>query len=194
MKALRVLLIIVAAVVAFAGPAIAAASDLTMKGPAGYQAWIAAHPDLMRPAATPAGEAATWRLDRALLARVNREVNARMPWRPDEAGDVWGDGSDCEDAAIAKLEVLLAAGVPRWELRLAAWRVPGGSGGHAVLIAANRYVLDQRRLTLYRLHDLPFSVIFWEAGAGLWEPAFVTRITPAPTGRRHTGTPSLPEK
>jgi predicted transglutaminase-like cysteine proteinase len=87
----------------------------------------------------------------ALLTQVNREVNQRVRYESDEdrfgQPDVWlpaVDAGDCEDYALAKRQLLWAAGWSPEELSLALVQSPA-TGAHAVLVASTAqgaYVLD----------------------------------------------------
>lgn len=86
----------------------------------GWERWCAAHDRCGRPPPDP-----SWRADAALLERVQRRVNAAATYWEEGAEDVWRSAAatgmgDCEDFAIAKEDELLAAGVPRAQLRFAA--------------------------------------------------------------------------
>jgi predicted transglutaminase-like cysteine proteinase len=92
-----------------------------------------------RPDLHPA-KAVYWPVDHDLLARVNAEVNA-LPYRADPDGqDTWGENQDCEEYVIAKLERLLAAGVPRGAMRMMV--IMNRKIGHLVLLVGNAMVLD----------------------------------------------------
>ena len=65
------------------------------------------------------------------LGRVNAEVNRRMPWVKEEK-DVWGQGSDCEEIAIAKRDELVLLRWPAGALRLTVVNLRGVRG-HCVL-------------------------------------------------------------
>jgi predicted transglutaminase-like cysteine proteinase len=110
------------------------AAALANQAPTGYRAFMAARPELRQ------AEAVHWPVDHALLARVNAEVNA-LPYRADPEGrDLWGENQDCEEYVIAKLELLLAAGVPRGAMRMLSIEERGV--GHLVLLVGNAMVLD----------------------------------------------------
>jgi predicted transglutaminase-like cysteine proteinase len=89
------------------------------------------------------------------LARVQVTVNRYVTQAPEltDMGDDWhllaaGDDGDCEDIALTKRDILLAAGWPAGALRpaicYAQGQVPGGPALHAVLTVetdAGTYVL-----------------------------------------------------
>jgi predicted transglutaminase-like cysteine proteinase len=139
-----------------------AAAQTLYPTPGGHAAWLAERPHLAFTGW------AHWQTDLALLRRVNREVNAAMKYRP-EAEDVWGEGTDCEDYAVRKLEALLAAGVPRGALRLGIVRLAGE--GHAVLVVRDAWVLDNRRDDPFRIDRSPLRIEAWETTGGRWSPA-----------------------
>lgn len=80
-----------------------------------------------------------------LLDTVNRDINARISWRPDEAvyaqSEYWtmpltwrlGAVGDCEDYALEKRHALIEAGVPPGALAIATAHSMR-TGFHAVLI------------------------------------------------------------
>ena len=128
--------------------------------PPGYVALLARRPDLAFTGREP------WPVDLALLRHVNRDVNRSMTYRA-EPVDVWGEGSDCEDFALAKLEALQAAGVPRGAMRFAACRVDGR--GHAVLVVNEEWVLTNGRDDVFSRHRSKLRLEAWEAEGGRWE-------------------------
>ena len=94
-------------------------------------------------------------LERLLF--VNRAVNKSIRYREDRSnwgqGDYWANASqsfargagDCEDYAIAKLQVLRASGVVSNDLYLTIGNDAAARGGHAVLVvrmAEKYWVLD----------------------------------------------------
>ena len=139
-----------------------AAADSRYPTPGGHAVWLAERPQLTFK------DWEHWRADMALLRRVNREVNAALAYRP-EADDVWGEGADCEDYAVRKLVALLESGVPRGALRLGIVRLVGE--GHAVLVVADVWVLDNRRDDPFRIDRSPLSIEAWETKGGGWSPA-----------------------
>lgn len=110
----------------------------------------------------------SWVVDMDLLRRINRQVNASMPYRPEQQ-DVWGRGSDCEEFALRKLEALLAAGVPRGALRLALARAAGR--GHAVLVVRGYWVLDSLHDAVLPRVQAGSRIEAWETQGGKWNPA-----------------------
>jgi len=152
-------ILVIALCLALPFPAVA---DSLYPTPPAHADLLARQPDLAFTGWAP------WREDLGLLSRVNREVNDAMRYRA-EARDTWGQGADCEDFALRKLEALVASGVPRGALRLAIGRVRGR--GHAVLVVRDLWVLDNRREEPYRLDgDAPF-IAAWESAEGTWVPA-----------------------
>jgi len=86
------------------------------------------------------------------LRFVNRAVNAAISYRGD-AGDSWASASesfkrgagDCEDYAIAKMQVLRSVGVPASDLFLVIGRDLAAGSDHAMLIVrsgGSYWVLD----------------------------------------------------
>ena len=81
-----------------------------------------------------------------LLSAVNAYANHRIRYVEDRAlygqADYWADArttlargaGDCEDIAIAKLQLLAAAGVPRSDMYLTIARDPVRKADHAVLV------------------------------------------------------------
>lgn len=77
------------------------------------------------------------------LAAVNRWVNRSVTYVEDPTGDAWADAAttlrtrrgDCEDLAVAKLQLLVALGVPPEDLYLTLARDLVRQTDHAVLIA-----------------------------------------------------------
>ena len=91
------------------------------------------------------------------LQYVNRAINAAIAYRVDGAGrsgaDNWASAAesfarragDCEDYAIAKMQVLLATGIPASDLFLVIGKDHAAGADHAVLIvrsAGTYWVLD----------------------------------------------------
>jgi hypothetical protein len=142
-----------------------------MTTPKGYTAWLAKRPDMEFP-----GREEWSPFSLATLASVNRRVNWSMGYRPEPA-DVWGEGQDCEDYAIKKLDALLAAGVPRGALRLAAC-APGGRGtGHAVLIVNEEWILTNGRDDVFNRHRSKLIILAWEDVGGQWSQPGVSLAT-----------------
>ncbi|MFK0385437.1 transglutaminase-like cysteine peptidase [Agrobacterium sp. NPDC090273] len=87
---------------------------------------------------------------RALLQRINSEINTKIAYSEDNgADDDWKINviqGDCEDYALTKRQQLLKAGWPSGALRIATGRLENGVG-HAVLIVSTTkgdLVLDNR--------------------------------------------------
>lgn len=147
---------------------------------------------------TPVGE------DRvALINRINRQVNGKTRQRSDQQlyarGDYWqASGAsktasgDCEDLALEKQARLLAAGVPRDDVRLGiVYRRDVGL--HAVVIArthAGDMVLDSRTPYVNRWDDIPYSWVSQQSASGsmrwnqvgVQSPTQVAALASGPTG------------
>ena len=83
-----------------------------------------------------------------LLRRVNLEVNRQIIHTHD-VGDKWCvnvERGDCEDYALTKRYLLMAAGWPSGALRIATGKTPEGIGHAVLIVSTNRgdLVLDSR--------------------------------------------------
>ena len=98
----------------------------------------------VEPATTPLSGAvrdAAW--------RINREVNWRRgAGRPDRPGEGWGTGSDCEDFALEKRALLIAAGLPAGAVRIG-WGWARRGRAHAWVVIQG----DNGALHLDNLYD-----------------------------------------
>jgi predicted transglutaminase-like cysteine proteinase len=107
---------------------------------------------------------------RSRVENVNRAVNMAVRYVSDYeqhgVADLWSSpletlaagAGDCEDYAIAKFAVLLAAGVPEKDMKVLLVRDLAVRQDHAVLtvrINGRWLVLDNRRMTLIETADLP---------------------------------------
>jgi predicted transglutaminase-like cysteine proteinase len=137
-----------------AGPAL----SQSFPTPRGYAGMIEREPDLTYPGRQ------NWRVDMDLLRRVNDHVNAN-PYVPDDDGDRWGVGSDCEDYAVLKMATLMQLGVPRGAMRLAIVDLWGVA--HAVLIVNDIWILDNLTSTIYNVFRYPGDFIGSE-DKGVW--------------------------
>lgn len=113
----------------------ALATGATRPGPAGWLNRCMARPEACRAAADAAvvpADPATLKL----IDRAQRETQSRIvPEREPPGRDLWLVGpqrGDCEDFALTKQALLLAAGLPRNAVRLATVELPSGEA-HAVL-------------------------------------------------------------
>lgn len=136
--------------------------------PAGYLARLERDPNFAYPGRQD------WNFDHRQLRAVNDEEN-RTPYVSDTPGhDVWGDGNDCEDFAIRKMERLMReTGAPRGAFRFAAVDLWGRQ--HAVLIVGDSYVLDNLTDEIYQISAYPGNLLAMEDENGKWRG--VTRKT-----------------
>jgi predicted transglutaminase-like cysteine proteinase len=130
--------------------------------PPGYAALMEREPGLAYHGAS------AWQADMGLLRVVNFFGNALASQPDAENADVWGKGSDCEDLALAKLRLLLSAGVPRGALMLAVVDLWGNH--HAVLVVSGLYVLDSLTPEIHFVDDYPGTFIATEGVEG-WRRA-----------------------
>lgn len=141
--------------------------------PYGYTAMCGADPTACAPIATDVGAAPAPKDWELLLRRVNRQVNRHVRQVSDmirfARRDVWqasgigrGATGDCEDIALEKRKLLLAAGVPADRLFLALTYGRSGVGLHLVLIArtgAGDVVLDSRNADIAPWTNAPYTWI-----------------------------------
>jgi predicted transglutaminase-like cysteine proteinase len=107
---------------------------------------------------------------RSRVETVNRAVNQAVRYVSDYeqhgVADLWSSpletlasgAGDCEDYAIAKFAVLLAAGIPEKDIKLLLVRDLAVRQDHAVLtvrVDGRWLVLDNRRMALIETGDLP---------------------------------------
>lgn len=132
-------------------------------GPAGWLNWCMGEPGRCT-GAREASPLPTTPVLLDLLSRVQRKVNASITSRPEPPGrDLWradAETGDCEDYALAKRALLLAAGLPAGAVRLATATSPWGEL-HAVL------TVDTDRGTLV-LDNLQQEVVPFRALRYTW--------------------------
>lgn len=142
------------------------------------------------------------------LEAVNRYVNRRVRFVDDQRqygrADVWsaaGDTltrgrGDCEDYAIAKLQMLRRAGFADRDLYLVIVRDLVSRADHAVLVvraAARMYVLDngtERLLESESIHD--YRPILTFAASGTWTHGYRVRSAPMEIASAEKATPLAP--
>lgn len=137
--------------------------DMTGLIPAGWPMFCSDHPGFCFkvPAAAPLGRDAL-----ATLSAINRDVNRSISRLETFDPIGWQIGparGDCNDFAVTKLARLVAAGIPRGALRLAAVITPKGKP-HLVLVAetvSGSVVLDSLRDEILR----------WDATGYRWVSA-----------------------
>lgn len=110
---------------------------------------------------------------------VNRRVNAAIRPQPEPPGrDIWkvgGSSGDCEDYALAKRDVLIAAGIGSANARLAVGVLPSGEY-HAVLIVTTKsgnFVLGNLTNELRPLGRQNFAVVSVQSA---WSPRLWQRV------------------
>ncbi|MEO3430014.1 transglutaminase-like cysteine peptidase [Pelagibius sp. CAU 1746] len=129
--------------------------------PSAWFSLLRRHPDL-DPAAARFGPLKLSLGRAAQLAKVNKEINARIQFRDDTGQDFWEIGDragDCEDYAIRKLQTLIRQhSFPRGALTLAACRLDRGRGHAVLLVHSDRgvYVLDNLTHRVMPWRDLPY--------------------------------------
>jgi predicted transglutaminase-like cysteine proteinase len=135
----------------------------------------------------PSGEALARSQDetKALLTRVNDEVNARIrPARKTSLGvPIWEidpQQGDCNDYAVSKRAALIAQGAPASALRLAHVVTARGED-HLVLVARvddGDYVLDNLNRRVLPVEQAGYRWVKAQlAGSSAWELARLTRET-----------------
>lgn len=128
------------------------------------------------------------------LEAVNRYVNRRVRFVDDSRqygrADVWSAAADtlnrgrgdCEDYAIAKLQMLRRAGFPDRDLYLVIVKDLVGRSDHAVLVAraaGRMHVLDNGTDRLLDSEDIrDYRPILTFAAGGIWTHGY--RVEPAP--------------
>jgi predicted transglutaminase-like cysteine proteinase len=106
------------------------------------------------------------------LASVNTKVNSRMRAVADKGADKWSVGSksgDCEDFALTKRAMLIAAGWPSRALSMTVVKTAWGEG-HAILsvhTSSGTLVLDNLSHSVRRLSSVPYSVVAMQSGSAL---------------------------
>ena len=136
------------------------------------------------------------------LRLVNRYVNARVQYEDDRRrfgrADVWSSANDtlhsgrgdCEDYAIAKLQLLRAAGFPKRDLYLTIVRDLVRRADHAVLVAraaGHMYVLDSGTDELLDSRDVSdYRPMLTFASYGEWTHGYrvAAAIVPAADDQR----------
>ncbi len=104
------------------------------------------------------------------LASINSRVNSRMIAVSDKGADKWSVGGkrgDCEDFALTKRAMLIAAGWPSRALSMTVVRTAWGEG-HAILSVhtnAGTMVLDNLSHSVRSLSSVPYSVVAMQSGS-----------------------------
>lgn len=113
------------------------------------------------------------------LGMINQWVNWHVRYRDDAAGDEWTSAGttlergfgDCEDFALAKMALLVAAGIPADDMFLVLLR-DRRDAQHAVLVVSRegeRYVLDNRTDKLLTAEDVDdYTPILSFSGPFAW--------------------------
>jgi predicted transglutaminase-like cysteine proteinase len=131
------------------------ASLAAAQPPAGFVSFCMRFQDQCLPSANPANSVQLTSLNWTILKDVNDYVNRSIAPEDDlehygraEYWTIPTDGrGDCDDYAVTKRKILIAAGIPELALRIAVVLTPDGSR-HAVLTVATDkgdYVLDNLR-------------------------------------------------
>jgi len=131
-----------------------------------------------------------------MLERVNNFVNHRVQYEEDQLHwgrpDVWSSANetlssgrgDCEDYAIAKLQLLCAAGFPQRDLYLTIVHDLDRRADHAVLVAraaGHMYVLDDATDEVLDSRDVSdYRPILTFASYGEWTHGYRVRQETAP--------------
>jgi predicted transglutaminase-like cysteine proteinase len=109
------------------------------------------------------------------LAHVNSRVNARMIARADGGSDKWNVGGrygDCEDYAMTKRAMLIAAGWPSSALSLTTVRTAWGEG-HAILsvhTSGGTMVLDNLSRAVKSIKKVPYHLVSMQGPSTLnWQ-------------------------
>jgi predicted transglutaminase-like cysteine proteinase len=98
------------------------------------------------------------------LAHVNSRVNSRMIARADGSSDKWNVGGrygDCEDFAMTKRAMLIAAGWPSSALSLTTVKTAWGEG-HAILsvhTSGGTLVLDNLSHAVKSIKNVPYRLV-----------------------------------
>jgi predicted transglutaminase-like cysteine proteinase len=106
------------------------------------------------------------------LASINSRVNSRMRATSDKGADKWSIGGktgDCEDYAMTKRALLIAAGWPSRALSLTKVRTAWGEG-HAVLsvrTSAGTLVLDNLARSVKSINSVPYSIVAMQGGSAM---------------------------
>lgn len=106
------------------------------------------------------------------LASINRRVNSRMRAISDKGADKWavgGRSGDCEDFAMTKRALLIAAGWPSRALSLTVVKTSWGEG-HAVLsvrTSSGTMVLDNLARNIKPLASVPYRIVSMQGSSAL---------------------------
>jgi predicted transglutaminase-like cysteine proteinase len=106
------------------------------------------------------------------LASVNSRVNSRMRGVSDKGADKWaigGKSGDCEDFALTKRAMLIAAGWPSRALSLTVVKTAWGEG-HAVLsvrTSKGTLVLDNLARKVKRLKYAGYSIVSMQGSSSM---------------------------
>jgi predicted transglutaminase-like cysteine proteinase len=106
------------------------------------------------------------------LASVNARVNSRMKGVVDKGSDKWaigGKSGDCEDFALTKRAMLIAAGWPSRALSMTVVKTAWGEG-HAVLsvhTSSGTMVLDNLARTVKPLRNAGYRVVAMQGGSAM---------------------------
>jgi predicted transglutaminase-like cysteine proteinase len=106
------------------------------------------------------------------LASINSRVNSNMRAKSDKGADKWSIGGktgDCEDYAMTKRALLIAAGWPSRALSLTKVRTAWGEG-HAVLsvrTSAGTLVLDNLARSVKSINSVPYSIVAMQGGSAM---------------------------
>jgi predicted transglutaminase-like cysteine proteinase len=106
------------------------------------------------------------------LASVNSRVNSRMKPVSDKGSDRWaigGKSGDCEDFALTKRAMLIAAGWPSRALSMTVVKTAWGEG-HAVLsvhTSSGTVVLDNLSHSVRPISSTPYRIVAMQGGSSL---------------------------
>jgi predicted transglutaminase-like cysteine proteinase len=106
------------------------------------------------------------------LASVNNRVNSRMKPKADKGADKWAIGGktgDCEDFALTKRAMLIAAGWPSRALSLTVVKTAWGEG-HAVLsvhTSSGTMVLDNLARGVKPLRSAGYRIVAMQGGSSM---------------------------
>jgi predicted transglutaminase-like cysteine proteinase len=106
------------------------------------------------------------------LATVNTRVNSRIHPKSDVGGDKWAIGGrtgDCEDFALTKRALLIAAGWPSRALSLTVVKTAWGEG-HAVLsvrTSGGTLVLDNLSRAVRSIRAVPYRIVAMQGGSSM---------------------------
>jgi predicted transglutaminase-like cysteine proteinase len=106
------------------------------------------------------------------LASINSRVNSRIRPKSDVGSDKWsigGRAGDCEDYAMTKRALLIAAGWPSRALSLTVVKTSWGEG-HAILsvhTSQGTLVLDNLSRSVKSLRAVPYKIVEMQAGSAM---------------------------